>query len=208
MKTMTRTTAAALLLLMIVPVAAVAGRHSGGGPPAGELSSQEATDLLFSREEEKVARDVYISLYQRWGKAIFFNISESENTHMSVVLDLIIRYGLTDPVGDAGVGVFSEAGGFQEIYDDLVAAGSASLAAAHVVGVAIEEMDIYHLQHHIEHTDHADIRTVYENIMRASRNHLRSFYDYLDAHGIDYEPEFLSKEEFLAIATSPMERGR
>jgi hypothetical protein len=214
MKKIMRTAAVVLLATMTIVTAAMAGRRGGnqggegGANSGGELSSQEEIDLLFSREEEKVARDVYISLYQKWGKPVFLNISESENTHMSVVLNLIVKYGLKDPVGDNAVGIFSNPL-LQGLYGDLVDAGSSSPLAAYMVGVAIEEMDVYHLQRNIEHAVHSDIDTVYENIMRGSRNHLRAFWDHLPEDVQDsYEPEFLLRDEMIAIATSPMERGR
>ena len=122
MKMLKRSAAALLLVMLVFPIAALAGGRVKSNLP---LSSQEKEDLLFSREEEKVARDVYISLYQKWGKKIFLNISESENIHMSVVLNLIDKYGLTDPVGDAPVGVFDNLF-LREAYGDLVIAGSQS----------------------------------------------------------------------------------
>ena len=41
------------------------------------------------REEEKLARDVYLTLYDIWGTPAFNNIASSEQTHMDAVLMLI-----------------------------------------------------------------------------------------------------------------------
>lgn len=38
-------------------------------------------DLLYMREEEKLARDVYITLYEKWGIPVFNNISNRESDH-------------------------------------------------------------------------------------------------------------------------------
>ena len=37
------------------------------------------------REEEKVARDVYLSLNDTWNLRIFKNITSSEQTHMNAI---------------------------------------------------------------------------------------------------------------------------
>ena len=54
--------------------------------PKEPLSTAELTSLSFMREEEKLARDVYITLYNKWGVNIFTNISNSEQTHMDAIL--------------------------------------------------------------------------------------------------------------------------
>ena len=42
----------------------------------GDLSDAEILGLQFMREEEKLARDVYVSLYEQWGLMPFKNISK------------------------------------------------------------------------------------------------------------------------------------
>ena len=63
------------------------GGHGGNGNnnqsvSVSQLSPQEAESLLFMREEEKLARDVYITLYEQWNNQVFANISNSEQRHM------------------------------------------------------------------------------------------------------------------------------
>ena len=53
--------------------------------------------MLFMREEEKLARDVYLTLYDAWRLAPFANISVSEQKHMNAMLLLLRKYGLPDP---------------------------------------------------------------------------------------------------------------
>lgn len=140
---------------------------------AAPLSAAEEADLLFMREEEKLARDVYTAMYARWRQPIFRNIAASEQTHMNAILTLLNRYGLPDPAADAP-GVFNNPE-LQALYDELVAQGNLSRVEALRVGVAIEEADIADLQASLAHTTHADIRLVYNNLLRGSRNHLRAF---------------------------------
>ena len=52
------------------------------------LSAAEQTSLVFMREEEKLARDVYVYLDSLWGASVptFTNIAKSEATHMASIL--------------------------------------------------------------------------------------------------------------------------
>ena len=51
------------------------------------LTEIETDDLKYMREEEKLARDVYLTLDQSWGKQtqVFAKIALSEETHTSTV---------------------------------------------------------------------------------------------------------------------------
>ena len=198
-------------VIAISPVALAAGPGSDSSPgnqiPVGELSEAETEGLLYMREEEKLARDVYLTLYEEWGMPTFRNIAAAEQTHMDAIGTLIERYGLEDPVASNDTGVFTNST-LQDLYDQLVKEGSESLASALRVGVAIEEIDILDLQEYIAQTDKADIQQVYENLTRGSRNHLRAFVSRLEREtGETYEPQYLSQEAYDAIVNSPTERG-
>jgi len=106
------------------------GGHGGNGNnnqsvSVSQLSPQEAESLLFMREEEKLARDVYITLYEQWNNQVFANISNSEQRHMEKMKDRIENYGLTDPVTDDSVGAFNNTE-LQELYWELVTKGQNS----------------------------------------------------------------------------------
>ncbi len=136
------------------------------------LTEAEIADMMHMREEEKVARDVYNKFYELYNMPIFRNIAESEQKHMDAVLNMIVGYGLTDPVTGKGPGEFTSA--FQGLYDELIAKGT-SLPEALKVGVAIEELDIADLEEAIESTEVATLIKVYNNLLAASRNHLNAF---------------------------------
>ena len=133
-----------------------------------------AADLAFMREEEKLAHDVYTALYEKWGLRVFSNIAASEQRHTDAIAVLIDRYGYADPVDGNGAGVFEDAT-LQALYDELVAKGLTSVSDALAVGVLIEETDIADLQARIAHTTEADVRSVYENLLSGSYNHLDAF---------------------------------
>lgn len=164
-----------------------------------DLSLAEIEGILFMREEEKLARDVYIYLADMWNMNIFSNISNSENTHMEAVLTLIDLSNLEDPVQENDLGVFANQD-LQTLYDDLTTTGSQSLADALLVGGAIEEIDILDLQKYLEQTSNSAVIEVYQNLLRGSINHLNSFVrNYERQTGETYQPQFLSQEEYQEI---------
>ena len=175
--------------------------------PAGTLSDAEAKGIVYMREEEKLARDVYQTLYQEWKLSIFQNIASSEQTHMDAVKTLLDRYDLSDPITGKGVGEFTDPK-LQELYNQLTEDGARSLESALRVGAAIEEIDILDLEKYLAQTEKADIRLVYENLMKGSRNHLRAFTSTLEKQtGKVYQPQYLSSDAYHEIVNAPMERG-
>jgi hypothetical protein len=151
------------------------------------LTQLEEQELLYLREEEKLARDVYTALYASSSLQIFSNISQSEQRHMNAALTLLQTYGLTDPVGSNAAGVFTNSE-LQSLYDQLVAQGAASQIAALQVGVLIEETDIADLEAAIGNTDKPDVIRVYNNLLKGSRNHLSAFTNNLAALGGEPNP--------------------
>ena len=138
------------------------------------LNDQEKSDLIYLREEEKLAKDVYIFSYNKYGQSIFNNISSSEQSHMSSILNLINKYGLTDPVANNAYGVFSNSE-LQALYNELTAKSDASLNMALEVGANIEDLDINDIKTFKSHTTNADLINVYDKLSCGSKNHMRSY---------------------------------
>lgn len=137
------------------------------------LTAQEASSILFMKQEEKVARDVYQALYAQWGHVTFGNIAVSEQRHMNAIDNLITRYGLTDTTpAAAGEFTYPE---LQALYDELIFLGSQSLEDALAVGVLIEVNDIEDLKETLKGVRERPIRNVFNNLMDGSYNHLEAF---------------------------------
>jgi len=167
--------------------------------PMDELSTAETDGLIFMREEEKLAHDVYSYLFTAWGLPVFDNISNSEQTHTDAILILLDRYSITDPVGNNAEGVFVNIS-LQSLYDSLVAQGTTSLIDALLVGAVIEEIDLIDIQNLVDTLEgNEDIVLVYENLMKGSRNHLRAFVSSLEKQGETYQPQYLSQDVYDAI---------
>ena len=126
---------------------------------------------------------------------------------MNAVLQLLDKYGIDGAAGDAPQGEFDDPN-LQQLYDQLLEQGSASLVDALVVGATIEDLDIQDLEDRLARTDNEDVRTVYQNLQKGSRNHLRAFAGLLEDSGIPYEPLYIPAALFDEIVNSPVERGR
>ncbi len=175
--------------------------------PAGELSDTEKEALLYMVEEEKLARDVYQALYEKWGLPIFENIARSEQQHMDSVRALLEKYGLQDPTSNTTMGEFTDSE-LANLYEELVAQGSVRLEEAIKVGLTIEEKDIYDLEEWMSQVDNIDIKTVFCNLEKGSRNHLRAFYKQLELYRGDYTPKYITETLFTTIITGGVEKGR
>ncbi|AEV29758.1 hypothetical protein SpiGrapes_1971 [Sphaerochaeta pleomorpha str. Grapes] len=166
-------------------------------PSVGTMSS-DSEGILYMREEEKLARDVYLALYDIWGIRTFSNIAKSEQKHMDAVATLIQAQGLVDPV------VGSKPGEFQNptlaaLYMSLVEQGSKSPQDALIVGATIEDLDIHDLETYLAETDDPDSLAVYSNLLRGSENHMQSFSKQLNRYNIAYEARYITDERLAGI---------
>lgn len=175
--------------------------------PVGTLSVAEKESLAFMREEEKLAHDVYVRLDGLWRgyTRVFGNIASSETTHTETVRQLLVRYSLPDPTATLAAGVFQNTT-LQNLYTQLVAAGSVSLVEGLKVGATIEEIDMIDINKALLAIDKPDITLVYENLLKGSRNHLRSFVGTLAKQGVTYVPQYMAVADYQAIVTTPIER--
>ena len=171
-----------------------------------ELDETEVAEIIYLKEEEKLARDVYASLSLEYDVPIFSNIARAEERHMRQVDLLIVRYDLDDPVVDDTIGAFSNPD-IATLYGDLVAIGQQSLEDALWVGATIEDLDLADLYHLIDTTDNLDVALIAQNLAAGSRNHLRAFVGQLELLGITYEAQYLDPTVVEEIVESEHERG-
>lgn len=161
------------------------------------LDANEVTHLVFMREEEKLARDVYITLGLRFPELqIFGEIDDSEQRHTCAVCDMLKKYGIEDPNTNDNVGVYTgDLYGpyFKQKYAELVERGSRSPLDALYVGAYIEELDMIDINYCPEeviklnnrirsssdcgkfYTDNPDVQRLYTSLLEGSESHLRAF---------------------------------
>ncbi len=168
-----------IVVLAIVIGLVVVGLKYSGSLLAKEtmavLTKEQKVSLLFMYQEEKVARDVYITLGTKYPSAkTFAKIQLSEQEHMDAVESLCEKYDVDiSNVDESKVGVFVLPE-LQELYNILIPQGSVSLLDGLKVGVAIEEKDIVDIVA-AEAGMPADVVKVFENLRAGSYKHLDAF---------------------------------
>jgi len=176
--------------------------------PVSTLTQAEQDMLLKMREEEKLARDVYVTLGQKFPSIgqILTNIPKSEQKHTDTVKLVLDKYNLTDPITDDTVGIFKDQT-FAKLYQDLVAKGSVSEVEALKVGATIEDLDINDLNSDLAKTTNPDIVGAFEKLRNGSYNHLRSFVNKIEQLGQSYTPQYITETQYQTILSTPNTGG-
>jgi hypothetical protein len=213
----------ALIALSLAFASPAAAQRRGTGQAGGEciggigalfheieiepLSIEEQEELLFMWEEEKMARDVHLTLAERWQLPIFANIARSEQRHMDLMIKLIDAYGFSDLVPEDSPGVFYDPN-LGPLYEQFISEErNLTLIDSLKVGAEIEDKVLFDLSYLIDYvTDNKHIELVAYNLAKGSRNHLRAFERALAAQGWTYEPSYLDQTTYDEIIAAGMEQ--
>ncbi|MDM5270903.1 DUF2202 domain-containing protein [Sulfurovum sp. zt1-1] len=139
------------------------------------LTEVQKDKLFFIYQEEKVARDVYITLGNIYtDENTFASIQISEQRHMDSARELCEKYGVDiSNVDESQVGEFVLPV-LQELYDTCVSTGEESILDALKIGELIELTDIDDLEDAAQDMP-SDVITVFESLKEGSYNHLDAF---------------------------------
>jgi hypothetical protein len=165
------------------------------------LTELEKNDLLFLREEEKLARDIYIYAYTKYQNTVFNSISQSEQKHMDNVLSILNQYSIPDP-SSTQIGVFNNAA-LQSLYNQLKSQVDISASESLKVGATIEELDINDIDNFIANTSNSQLLNMYEKLNCGSKNHIRSFTSQIISSGNVFVPQYITVQEYNTILNSP-----
>ena len=166
-----------------------------GDDSTAVLDFNEQTHLVFSCEEEKLARDVYRVLARRFPEiSAFANMEASKDHSRCVVLDLMRKYRVSVPRVNDNVGVFSwgiYGRYFTEKYLVLTSQGSSSPLDALYVAAFMEELNILDINECPKvivdisnginevtacgrnYTQNPEVLQIYDSMLEESRKHLR-----------------------------------
>ena len=185
----------------------------------GLLDNSELTHLIFMREEEKLARDVYTKLGSMYPDSVIFgNIDDSEQSHTTAVKNMIEKYGYEDPNTNDNIGVYTgEDYGwyFTEKYNLLVERASISELEALYVGAFIEELDMMDINQCPKvivetdnginevtncgriSTDNSDIANLYDSLLDGSDSHLEAYVKNIEKYigKGNYQAQVLSQDQ-------------
>ncbi|MRI58120.1 MAG: hypothetical protein C6H99_01290 [Epsilonproteobacteria bacterium] len=171
--------------------------------PAGTLTPEQIYEVAYMWNEEKLAHDIYLSLYNLYSAEQaampLYNIAtRSEIQHMNAVEGLLQKYdidatnveggfaGPYDPnkLSALGSGEFSLSE-IQSLYDQLYAKGSQSLKDALEVGCIVEVTDVNDLDEALEIAgDNQDLINVFTFLRNGSYNHYWAFDSALKSIGV------------------------
>jgi hypothetical protein len=140
----------------------------------GDITAETAQMLAYMAEEEKLAHDLYVALGETYDARQFDNVARAETQHLDAVRALLERYDVDDPTTGAAAGEFTDPD-LQGLYDDLLASGLTSLAAAADAGITVEQTDIADLTEALETTDAPDVEQVLTDLLEGSQRHLAAF---------------------------------
>lgn len=171
-----------------------------------KLTEQEEMDLLFSCEQEKLLRDVYLYSFDKYGNAIFNQIAGSQNVRMSELKGLISSYNLDDPTS-LDIGMFSTSS-FQDIYNTALIQSDSSLESAIMAILYLEDKDMVDIREFISNTTKENMLYTYEFMYCTSENHIRWLYPELLLEGGTYTPQFISQDDFNEIINSNLYQCR
>ncbi|MBN2664832.1 MAG: DUF2202 domain-containing protein [Bacteroidales bacterium] len=166
--------------------------------PKEPISQAEIQILKYMADEEKLAGDVYKTLYETWNLRIFDNISKAEDHHQKLVVKMLTKYEIEyTPKTDRGK--YNDPK-MEQLYLDLVLEGKKSIVDALKTGAKIEDLDIFDLNSAIENdVDSNDITAVFTNIRQGSYQHIKAFTNVLKRYDESYTPQYISEEEFNNI---------
>jgi hypothetical protein len=182
MSTPIRMTAAALGVAALLAGGLAVSQASATttSPTAATTDSTLASALTSSREEERMARDLYAALADAHdGARPFSMVTNSEDRHFDALGTLIGRYGVTDPSAGKAAGTYTVAA-IQDLYDGWLAEGRTSIDDAYRVGVELEQRDIADLNKSIAADLPADVDSVLGQLLQGSQNHLAAYQRAVD----------------------------
>jgi hypothetical protein len=133
-----------------------------------------SVDLAYSRDEERMARDLYTLFGQTYDAAIFDRIAASEQQHFDAVGTLLTTYSVADPATGQPAGTYTNPD-VQKLYDQWRTQGLTSVQDAYAVGVALEQADIADLEKLLARNADADVQRVFTHLLAASQHHLTAF---------------------------------
>ena len=167
---------------------------------SAKATDAETEGVQYIYEVEKLARDVYQNFFDKWQTPVLSVISGSEQSHMDIMKEVVDKYSMADPVAGKGAGEFTNTD-LQQLYSDLLAGGSSEVGALSTAA-AIEEFDIVDIAKKVQDTSRDDILAAYAKLTEGSQNHLRIFVSKLAEQSVQYQPQYLSQQEYDQIISA------
>ncbi len=139
------------------------------------FSDEQINSLIYIAQEEKLARDVYATLYEVWNIQKFNNILNSEINHQQQAMNILTSYNIQTPVIPTERWIFTIPE-LTSLYNELIEQWKISSQEAMNVGISIEQKDIQDIENMMKFfDDYPDILQVLQNLLDGSKRHLQAF---------------------------------
>jgi hypothetical protein len=158
------------------------------------LSDDVKEALNYMGDEERLAYDLYLKLYDTSGANQFYNIAtKSEIEHITAVKQMLEKYDINDTelynheVEDLNAGEYANEH-INELYEELYTKGIKTKQDALEVGCIVEVVDVDDLDLYIGYTidsNASDVQGVFEYLRAGSYNHYWAFDTGLKNLGIN-----------------------
>jgi len=166
--------------------------------PEYNLTAGAKETLSHMWNEEKLAHDLYLKLYDLYPNKVFYTIAtRSEARHEASVQNLIKKYDLNitssdfngsyneEELAKYGVGEFILPE-IQKLYNDLYDSGKTSEVDALKVGCMVEVTDVNDINEYLEdNSTTPDMKIVFEHLRNGSYHHYWAFDRQLKKLGVE-----------------------
>lgn len=143
-------------------VLSLSGYGSAGALADSDLSLADM--LTYAIQDEYVAYAEYALIIRDFGSVRpFASIINAEQTHINALLPLFVEFGIAAPSDSSAEHTLA----------------TSSLTEAYQAGVSAEVTNIAMYDLFLEQDLPAEVRAVFESLLRASENHLRAFQNRL-----------------------------
>ena len=150
------------------------------GPPKGYATNSTAWDQPYADPTwsglctgHLGSADLYVAFGDKYGIP-FSRISNAESRHLTEVRIVLKRYAIADPTAGKAAGSFATAS-TQQLYNKLVAQGTASVDGAYAAARTVEKTEIADLKSATTGVTAPDALQVYKNLLAGSQRHLVAF---------------------------------
>ncbi len=134
-----------------------------------------ATGLQFAREEERMARDLYQALADKYDGALpFSRITLSEQRHFDAVGALLDRYDVADPADGRKAGSYADAT-LQNLYDGWLADGRSRSTRPTTSAWPWRSATSPTSRARSSRASRADVTQVFTALLNGSQHHLAAF---------------------------------
>jgi len=172
--------------------------------PSPNLDLKEIDFLLKMYEEEKLARDVYVSFYNKYNIEFFKNTSQAQQIQMNQIACLLKHYNLKYKATERE-GIFNDLN-IQQHYFDFKEQGDISVSDAIKASATIEDLNLFDLGEYMSFTKNPAILAIFKHLSCGAKNHLRNFVNVLKVKNETYLPKHITEKEYKRIVKKKNEK--